>query len=124
MGITVGDVYGAAEDGGATASDNLDGDLTSSIVTTGLPVDSSAVGTQLVTYSVTDSQNLSASISRSIVVLPDTPVFNQAFAIHPDATGFRICFSYTAPVHGSAFRFVQIELGSHPVVVFILRLGP
>mgnify|MGYP002851478923 CR=1 FL=1 len=60
----------AAEDAGATASDNLDGDLTSSIVTTGLPVDSSAAGAQLVTHTVTNSRNQSASISRSIVIAP------------------------------------------------------
>ena len=70
VSINVGDTYGSAEDAGATASDNLDGDLTSSIVTTGLPVDSSTAGTKTVQYTVTDSQNLSASITRSVVVAP------------------------------------------------------
>ena len=70
VSIAIGDTYGSAEDAGATASDNLDGDPTSSIVTTGLPVNSSSASTQTVTYTITDSQNLSASISRSVVVAP------------------------------------------------------
>ena len=68
VSIVIGDFYGSAEDAGATALDLHDGDLTSSIVTTGLPVDSSSAGTQNATYTVTDSQNLSASISRSILI--------------------------------------------------------
>ena len=81
MTIDIGDTYGSAEDAGATAFDNLDGDLTSSIVTTGLPVDSSAPSTQLVTYTVVDSQNLAASISRSIIIVDPVPVFDQLFLL-------------------------------------------
>ena len=41
-------------DAGATASDNLDGDITASIVTVN-PVDVNTVGTYNITYNVTDS---------------------------------------------------------------------
>jgi hypothetical protein len=65
--VSIGDTYGSAEDAGATASDNLLGDITSSIVTTGLPVNTSAATTATVTYSVSDGIQ-SASIVRSVVV--------------------------------------------------------
>ena len=48
--VEVGSVY---TDAGATAIDNYDGDITSSIVTVN-PVDTNAVGTYIVTYNVSD----------------------------------------------------------------------
>ena len=73
--ITEGDVYGQAEDDGATASDLFDGDLTGSIARSRLPVGTSALGIQLVTYTVTESQNLSAPIRRTSAVFPDQLFF-------------------------------------------------
>ena len=49
--IEVGSTY---TDAGATATDNYDGDITSSIVTVN-PVDVTTVGTYTVTYNVTDA---------------------------------------------------------------------
>jgi hypothetical protein len=58
----------AYTDAGATASDPEDGDLTSAIVTTD-NVDTSAIGTYTVTYSVTDSGGLSANATRTVNVV-------------------------------------------------------
>jgi hypothetical protein len=62
----------AFTDPGATASDALDGDLTSSIVTTGT-VDPNTAGTYTLTYNVADSQsNPAATVTRDIIVADRT----------------------------------------------------
>ena len=63
--ISEGDTY---TDAGATATDDVSGDLTSSIVTTN-PVDTSTPGTYTVTYTVTDAAGNTTSIGRMITVL-------------------------------------------------------
>ncbi|KRT57715.1 protein of unknown function (DUF5011) [endosymbiont of Ridgeia piscesae] len=55
-------------DPGATANDTFDGDLSGSIVVSGV-VDSSTAGSYTVTYSVTDAAGNSASASRSVEVV-------------------------------------------------------
>ena len=52
--LTVECNSGAYSDAGATASDVEDGDLTGSIITTGLPIDTAVTGDYTVTYTVTD----------------------------------------------------------------------
>ncbi|MCP4644116.1 MAG: DUF5011 domain-containing protein, partial [bacterium] len=57
-------------DAGATASDNWDGDITSSIVTVN-PVNPGAVGAYTVTYNVSDAAgNAAQQLSRAVHVLP------------------------------------------------------
>ncbi|WP_299440755.1 DUF5011 domain-containing protein [uncultured Aquimarina sp.] len=64
---------GSYTDPGATASDNVDGDLTSAIVTTG-NVDLNTEGTYTIRYNVTDSSgNQAVEVTRTITVFnPDT----------------------------------------------------
>ena len=62
--ITEGDTY---TDAGATATDDVSGDLTSSIVTTN-PVDTSTPGTYTVTYTVTDAAGNTTSVGRIVTV--------------------------------------------------------
>jgi uncharacterized repeat protein (TIGR02543 family) len=62
--LTEGDTY---TDQGATATDDVSGDLTSSIVTTN-PVDTSIPGTYTVTYTVTDAASNTTSIGRIVTV--------------------------------------------------------
>ncbi|CAA6828043.1 MAG: Unknown protein [uncultured Sulfurovum sp.] len=57
---------------GATAIDALDGNLTSSIVITG-SVDIQTLGKQTLTYSVTDTDNNTATVERNITVVDTTP---------------------------------------------------
>ena len=68
----MGDTY--IEDG-CIATDEVDGDLTSSIITTGT-VDTSTVGTYTLVYSVSDTGNNTASVTRTIAV--KTPPDNTA----------------------------------------------
>ena len=59
-------------DAGATASDLEDGDITSSIITTGADVDESVLGSQFVTYDVTDSNSNNAVQQVRTVNVVDT----------------------------------------------------
>ncbi|MDB2587676.1 DUF5011 domain-containing protein [Flavobacteriaceae bacterium] len=67
MNLTVGDTF---NDPGATASDNIDGDLTSEIVATGM-VDTATPGTYTRTYTVADSAGNTASVNRTVIVEAD-----------------------------------------------------
>jgi len=68
--LYIGDTF---TDPGATAIDDLDGDLTSSIQTVS-NVDTSVVGSYTVTYTVTDSDGNNPTISRSVIVTTIPPV--------------------------------------------------
>ena len=59
----------AYTDAGATAADNVDGSITSSIVTVN-PVDINTVGTYTVTYSVSDAAgNAATAVTRTVVIV-------------------------------------------------------
>ena len=64
LSLDLGDIF---SDPGATATDNLDGDVTAFIQVSG-NVDTTVVGTYSVTYTVTDSNGNTATASRSVVV--------------------------------------------------------
>ena len=67
---------GTYTEAGATANDNVDGNITNNIVITG-SVNTSSSGTYTITYTVTDSSNNTASIERVIsVVQPSTATYN------------------------------------------------
>jgi ELWxxDGT repeat protein len=67
---------------GATATDNIDGTLTSSITTTST-VDIHTAGTYSVTYSVTDAALNTAIATRTVIVAPVTGTVNvpQSYAV-------------------------------------------
>ncbi|TBN11858.1 immunoglobulin-like domain-containing protein, partial [Hyunsoonleella pacifica] len=68
--LNVGDIYTEA---GATATDDLDGDITANIVIAGDVVDTSIAGTYVVTYNVSDAAgNAATQVSRTVNVIPDT----------------------------------------------------
>ncbi len=72
LNLIVGDAF---TDPGATASDTEGDDLTGSIVETGGPVNTAAVGTTVLTYRVTSPHNgLSASVTRTVMVNPQGSV--------------------------------------------------
>ena len=65
-------------DTGATASDNIDGNITGSIVTVN-PVDTSTIGTYTVTYNVSDSSsNAAIQVSRTVDVLATSTTQSSA----------------------------------------------
>ena len=80
--INEGEAY---DDAGATASDDVDGDITDQIVTNN-PVDTSVAGTYTVTYNVTDSDsNAAKEVSRTVIV--KAPLSNPSQAAQePTAT--------------------------------------
>ncbi len=70
VNLDLGDSY---SDAGATATDNVDGDLTSSIVVGGDVVDTNTVGTYVITYNVSDAAgNAAVEVTRTVTVNPDT----------------------------------------------------
>jgi len=72
VNLYIGDTY---NDAGATASDEVDGDVTANIITTGLPIDTVAVGTFTVTYNVSDTVGNSAELVRTVNVVDiSTPI--------------------------------------------------
>ena len=60
-------------DAGASASDDVDGDISSSITTSG-SVDASTPGTYILTYSVSDAAGNSIWLSRTIIVAVSTKI--------------------------------------------------
>jgi hypothetical protein len=59
-------------DAGATANDNVDGDITDRIVVDN-PVDTSTAGTYTVSYSVADTAGNSATATRTVIVAAAPP---------------------------------------------------
>ena len=70
--IKVGTTY---TEPGFTASDNIDGDITSKVIITG-EVDTSKMGINTITYSVTDSFGNQSSINRTVYVYQQQAVAN------------------------------------------------
>ena len=64
----------AYTDAGATASDNIDSDITSSIVVTGLPINNTTVGNYTISYDVSDSAGNNAATVTRIVEVKDTTI--------------------------------------------------
>ena len=72
--VTV-NIYSTYTDAGATAQDNEDGNLTSSIITTG-GVNEGVEGEYVITYTVSDSSGNTATTSRQVIVEDDgNPVY-------------------------------------------------
>ena len=68
MNLTVGDAYA---DPGATALDDVDGDISGAIVVGGDTVNTTATGTYIVTYNVADTAgNDAPEVTRTVNVLP------------------------------------------------------
>ena len=78
-----GDTY---TDAGATASDDVDGDLTASIVVVN-PVDTAVLGTYTVTYNVSDAAgNAATEVTRTVNVVEVPGPCDSAIALTPGIT--------------------------------------
>ncbi|MCF6364408.1 MAG: DUF5011 domain-containing protein [Gammaproteobacteria bacterium] len=84
LDLLVGDTY---TDPGVTATDDIDGDITSRIVVAGDTVDTAVAGTYVVTYDVSDlAGNFAVQLTRTVNVVSgvnDPPVINN-LSISPD----------------------------------------
>ncbi|MEK9165469.1 MAG: immunoglobulin-like domain-containing protein, partial [Patescibacteria group bacterium] len=70
INLYIGDTY---TDAGATASDNYDGDITASIVTVGLPINTAFPGVYDITYNVSDAAgNAATEVIRTVNVVDIT----------------------------------------------------
>ena len=77
MQLNVGDTF---TDPGATATDDVDGDLTSKITVSG-SVDTTTAGVYTLTYSATDAAGNTGSASRMVtVVAPAAPAADSGTA--------------------------------------------
>jgi hypothetical protein len=100
-------------DAGATASDNVDGNLTSSIVTVN-PVNTSNVGTYTVTYNVSDQQgNAANQVTRSVTVVAERtdyyvtagPGSGIPFTYYSDSAGTTTVSIENLLQTGKSYRF-------------------
>ena len=86
INLTVGDTY---NEQGATATDNLDGDLTSSIVIGGDVVDTNTANTYTVTYNVSDSSgNAATQVIRTVIVSNPSSGCSGGVSSFPYSEGF------------------------------------
>ncbi|PQV45278.1 putative secreted protein (Por secretion system target), partial [Jejuia pallidilutea] len=86
INLNVGDIY---NEQGATASDNIDGDITANIVIGGDTVNTNLAGTYIVTYNVSDaSGNAATQLNRTVVVSPVTIGCSGGIAAFPYTEGF------------------------------------
>ena len=111
INLTVGDAYSEL---GATASDNIDGNLTSSIVVTGT-VNTNTAGTYTRNYNVSDAAgNQANQVSRSIVVSPATTTgCSGAITSFPYSEGFESGFGSWTQGSGDDFDWTR-RSGSTP----------
>ncbi|USF88974.1 immunoglobulin-like domain-containing protein [Candidatus Endoriftia persephonae] len=84
-------------DPGATANDNIDGDLTASIQTSG-SVDATTPGTYTLTYDVTDAAgNAATQVTRTVTVLASTPPTITLTGDNPQTIEGSAAATYTDP---------------------------
>lgn len=90
----------AYTDMGATATDDEDGDLTSSITVTTSAVNKDLAGSYTVTYSVTDAAGNEGTASRTVIVRNDAYVWAGSYAVK-DSCAPTIIFNYNQTITAS-----------------------
>ena len=85
INLNVGDTY---TEQGATATDNVDGNITANIVITGT-VNTSAAGTYLVNYNVSDAAgNAATQVTRTVIVTQPSSGCSGGISSFPYSEGF------------------------------------
>ena len=112
----------AYADEGATALDNIDGNISSSIVTVN-PVDSNLVNTYSVTYNVSDvAGNAADQVSRTVNVVdttsPDVSIINQPVAVN-NLTPYTVTFQFSEAVSGFVGTDITVVNGTANVFTLI-----
>lgn len=83
VSLILGDTY---TDAGATATDDVDGDLTSSIVVSGT-VNNALAGTYTITYAVSDAAGNAATAHRTVYVKNAASYLNGGYSVVDVVTG-------------------------------------
>lgn len=99
VNIAIGDTY---TDAGATATDNVDGDITSAIVTVST-VDTTTAGDYTVTYDVSDAAGNSAvTVVRNVIVSEEvTPDTTELFTFGDSVLVLDTDFTVTSAIEGT-----------------------
>ena len=122
VSLELGSTY---TDAGATAVDNIDGTITSSIVADTSAVNVNAVGTYTVTYNVSDAAgNAATQVTRTVQVVPIAITLTSPDDISVNAVGYLTNVDIgTATARGgdgditvSASRVGPFQSGSHEIV--------
>tara|TARA_Y100000310_G_scaffold296413_1_gene328649 strand:- start:850 stop:3150 length:2301 start_codon:yes stop_codon:yes gene_type:complete len=82
--LTVGDAFAEA---GATAVDNVEGDVSASIITAGDTVDSNTAGTYTITYNVSDSSGNDADEVTRTVTVEEAPAASPVVVVTAGSPG-------------------------------------
>lgn len=112
LSVTEGDSY---VDAGATASDNVDGDISNSIVVIN-PVDTGTVGTYAVRYNVSDAAgNAATEVTRTVVVERLViPVFSTTIPNRFVTIGANFSFNTSSYFRGTETPFTYTLNGTLP----------
>ena len=122
VSLELGSTY---TDAGATAVDNIDGTITSSIVADTSAVNVNAVGTYTVTYNVSDATgNAATQVTRTVQVVPIAITLTSPDDISVNAVGYLTNVDIgTATARGgdgditvTASRVGPFQSGSHEIV--------
>lgn len=122
INLTVGDPY---TDKGATANDNLDGNVTANIVKGGDVVNTATPGTYVITYNVSDAAgNAAIPVTRSVIVtaFDDGLLTNGAFSSTTEAwsgNGFNVLNE-----GGTNFNFVNVATAGNAFDVNLSQVLP
>ena len=122
LNINVGDTY---TEPGATASDNVDGDITSSIVIDNSAVNTAAAGTYEVTYNVSDAAgNAADETTRTVIVSEATS--NDNLLVNGDfENGTEAWYGEALDVRtegDNSYSFVNVATAGAPFDVNISQL--
>ena len=102
---------------GATAIDNVDGDLSSSITIDAIEVDTQLPGAYSVTYDVVDAVgNAADTVTRTVDVLASTSDFAHVGTPHVMSKN-----SFALPSQTDQFHLLEPRLGQVPLMVILLE---
>lgn len=112
-------------DSGATASDNIDGDISSSIVTSG-SVNTATIGTYTISYNVSDAAgNAATQVTRTVNVQTTSSGWGSnggwgGSSSSSNSLGTNIIDSITDIIHGSAGHATGEYYGLHILLNLIM----
>ncbi len=116
INLIIGDTY---TEQGATASDNIDGDISSDIVIAGATVDTNTAGTYIITYNVTDAAgNAATEVTRTIIVAAAPAAFDDGLLTNGDFENGAEAWTGNATnvltEGGNSYNFADVAVAGNP----------